>query len=83
MKVLSRVNASVLRGSPRGSVDRGSTVSRAREGLPVNEECDGVFGLGDAVVRFSRSDARGSAGHNSSGDRLPLEEPAAYVDVVG
>lgn len=55
---------------------------RTREGLPVNKKCDGIFGLGNTVVGFSRRDARGSTGHNSSRNRLSLEDPTTYVDVV-
>jgi len=55
---------------------------RARERLPVDEERYGVFGLGNAIERLSRRDTRSSAGHNPSGDCLPLEEPTTDVDVM-
>jgi len=55
---------------------------RAREGLPVNKECDGILGLGDAVVRLSRSDARSGTSDNPGWDCPSLEDPTGYVDVV-
>ena len=80
--MLSGVNTGVLWGGPGGSVDCSSTMPRAREGLPVNKKRDGILGLGNTVVRFSRRDARSSTSHNSSWNRLSLEDPTAYVDVV-
>lgn len=82
MEVLSGVHTRVLRSSPGGSIDCSSAVLRAREGLPVNKKRDGILGLGDTIVRFSRSDTRSSASHDPTRDRLSLEDPTAYVDVV-
>ena len=80
--VLSRVNACVLRGSPGSGIDGSAAVPRAREGLPVNKKRDRILGLGNAVIRFSCCDARSGTGHDSSWNRLSLEDPAGYVDVV-
>jgi hypothetical protein len=76
------MNTRVLWGSPGCGVDSSPTVSRTREGLPIDEKRDGVFGLGNTIVRLSRGDAGCSAGHDTSRDRLSLEEPTTDIDVV-
>ena len=76
------MNARVLWSSPGGGIDCSSAVLRAGEGPPINKKGDGILGLGNTVVWFSRGDTGGSTSHNSSRNRLFLKDPTAYVDVV-
>ena len=70
------------RRGPGRCVHRSALVLRARERLPVDEECDRVLRLGHAVERLARRDTSRSAGRDACGYRAPLHEPAVNVDMV-
>ena len=56
---------------------------RALDGLPINQEGDGVLCFRDTVVWFTGCDASSRTGHHTGRDSLVLEEPTADVDVMG
>ncbi len=80
--VLAGVDPRLERGRPRGRVDGGAAVVRARERLPVDEQCDRVLRLGHAVERLAGGDSRRGARDDTRGDRPVPHHPAVDVDVV-
>lgn len=80
--VLTGVDPRLERGRPRGGVDGGAAVGRARERLPVNEQRDRVLRLGHAVERLARRDSGRGTRDDTRGDRPVLHHPAVDVDMV-
>ena len=80
--VLRGVNARFERRSPRCGIYGGPLVLRTCEGLPVDEESNGVLCLGDAVERLTRGNAGRSTSNDTRGDGPILHHPAVDVDVV-
>ena len=70
------------RRGPGRCVHRRALVLRARERLPVDEECDRVLRLGHTVERLARRDTSRGAGRDACGYCAPLHEPAVDVDMV-
>lgn len=65
VEVLSGVHTGFQGSGPAGGVDGRSFVFGVLEGLPVDHEGDGVFGLFDAVVRLGGGDTRRCGGDDS------------------
>lgn len=80
--MLSRMNPSFQRRSPRCSVHRRPLVSRASKGLPINEERYGVFCLWYTVVGFPCSYTGSSTRDDPSRYGLVLQDPTTNVDVM-
>lgn len=80
--MLSRMDPGLQRGCPAGGINSRATVFGAFDGLPVDEERDGVLCLWHTVVRLACSDACCRARDNTSGDGNVLQDPAADIDVM-
>lgn len=80
--VLCGVYAGLQGRSPAGRVHGGAFMFGTLEGLPVNQESDGVLGLGHTVVGLACGNTRRGAGNNTSGHSNILQNPAADVDVM-
>lgn len=65
MEVLSGVDTGFQGRGPAGGVDGRSFVFGVCDGLPVDHEGDGVFGLFDAVVGFGGGDTSRCGGDDS------------------
>ena len=53
------------------------------ERLPIDEERDGVFRLGHAIVRCARGDASRSGRNDPRRHRSTLEDPTTDINVMG
>lgn len=80
--VLRGMHARFERRRPRGSIHCSSFVLGARERLPVDEQGYGIFGIFNAIVRFPCCNAGSCACNDAGRNRLPLQDPAANVNVV-
>jgi hypothetical protein len=80
--MLSRVNASLERCSPRRGVYRRASVLGAAQRLPVHKKRDSVFGLRDTIVRLAGSNTGGRAGNDARRHSAVLHDPAVDVDMV-
>ena len=80
--MLGGVHTRLLRRGPGSGVHGRSFVPGAGERLPVDEERDGIFCLGDAVVWLSGGNTGCGAGNDAGGHGLVLHDPAVDVDVV-
>ena len=69
--------------SPGRRVDGGAFVLCTRDRLPVNEECDCVFGLRYTVVGCACGYPCGGARNHACGNGLVLQDPTTYIDMVG
>lgn len=80
--VLSRMNPSFQRRSPRRSVHRGSLVFLAGDRLPIDQERYSVFCLRYTVVGFACSYTCCSTRNDASWYGLVLQDPTANINVV-
>lgn len=79
--MLRSVDTLLQRCRPASRVDSGTTVVRTLDGLPVYQECDGVFRPGHAVV-VSSCDTGSGTSHDTGGNGDILQDPATDVNVM-
>lgn len=77
--VLCRVHSRLQGCSPRGSIYARPFVPWALYRLPINEKCDRIFGLLDAIVRFPSGNACSRTSDDTCRDSSPLEYPATDI----
>lgn len=80
--MLGRVNPRLERRCPGGGVNSSTPVFRTAQGLPVDEKCDCILGLGNAIVGFARCNSRGCTSNDTRGHCFALHDPAVDIDVM-
>ena len=80
--VLGGMHTGLQRRSPRCGIHGRTFMPWTLEGLPVDEEGDGILRLRNAVVWLTSGNASSCAGYDARWDGLILHDPAVNVDVV-